>query len=809
MNRKAGKGYPRWKRIVLMMLAALVLLRIGYIFFHDEIGKREYSLSQYDLSDATVLPCQNLSQTFWATQNRLSSLELILWGEPEGDPGAVNVTLSRGEAVIYQAKISNVSINNGAWKKLFVNAPLIPGEEYCITLNASEDSLAMPHAVIAQAGASPEVIASYIGDQPLEGHIALNYFYQDDGDSLDKMVVAALWVLLYLMTWWLIHHVEKIIAAVARGKQRWTAHPEGGILAYLFELLGALLIISVSGVPFQKMTEILLYAISIAAMIDRQAKQTFVQRMTDRPWKKVTLILLYFYAAFALVGQRIWVYPLNAKLTAEKVFVYLATVLWFVPVINSLFFYLAKFTEKAFQPRKRYSTWQFIALSVCFLLLSAALNLFANNPGISSTDTYVTMLEYAHQPYGNSNWHPAFYVLVLRAILKIWDATYAVIFFQYFFWTYVVCELLLYLRQKGLSDGLLLGLALLCGVNAGNFVQLNTIWKDIPYTLSLLWAFTILAKLGIDFDAYKRKWYIYLEFIAALVGIYFYRHNGIVPFLFIVASVFLFLRKSWKGVAAVILSIAMVALIQGPVYHHFDVKGTGNGGLYHGLGQDILGVYYAGGEVSEETLQMIIEMTEGDNAEYDYNPTWSNQSYVVDVAPSRFILLYMDAFVKNPVLMTRAILDREDALWDIYQGQDTKLGCVNYTDTLDGIGAWNDYYPAHEERSISPAIREATAYTATAQWLNAIEWRSGLLLLLSLVMILFLLYSVGKGKHLLMLLPLIGQILSLLLSTGWADFRYFWPVNLFGFFLLPLVAVIVQRKGNIEKLKEKEDGEKR
>ena len=60
-----------------------------------------------------------------------------------------------------------------------------------------------------------------------------------------------------------------------------------------------------------------------------------------------------------------------------------------------------------------------------------------------------------------------------------------------------------------------MAVAIFSGVNAGNFLHLNTIWKDIPYTISLLWVLVILAKLSLDFEQYKGKWSVYMELVIA------------------------------------------------------------------------------------------------------------------------------------------------------------------------------------------------------------------------------------------------------------------------------------------------------
>ena len=185
------------------------------------------------------------------------------------------------------------------------------------------------------------------------------------------------------------------------------------------------------------------------------------------------------------------------------------------------------------------------------------------------------------------------------------------------------------------------------------------------------------------------------------------------------------------------------------------------------------------------------------NAEYTYTPTWSYQSYALDVEASKFIINYIDTFIKNPILMCRAIIDREDAVWDIYAGQDSVLGCVNYTGTMDyapGYEAWNEYYKPRHYVSLYTEAQAASAYTASSQWISAIEWRCGLFTLIGIISIIFLFFITKNWKYLLLYIPTIGHIMSLLLSTGWSDFRYFWPLNLLNIALFFLVLIITKKE---------------
>lgn len=781
----------KWKRILFIMIAVLVTVRIVYICARSEVDKQYYTSGSYDLSSAEEIPCQNISETFTCGKNHLNSLELLFNNIVDNGTSAT-LDIWNGDMLFYQAKVSLNKDDNGKWKKVYVNAVTQENTAYTLVLNANQGGEQIP-TVFAVETAADEVLSSYSGDTAINGSIAIRFGYLRMPYALDLLSVIALWIIFAAAAYYVLLYWEQIADIFKKGYAYAAASVRPDILISILEILAAIIIINCSGIEFQPPTRVILYAISFIAAVKVETKASYIQELANTPAKKVFLYILYAYAAFALVGQRLFIYPLTVKLTVAGIFVYGVTIFWFIPVINTLLVFMDAAWKRWFCNRLKMKTAKFVMLCALVLLLPAVYCLIAYNPGISSWDTLVTMARGAHHLHGIGDWHPAFYNMVLRAIQKISDTTYAVIAVQYFFWAYVMIELLLFLRKKGMKENILLCVAAFFGFNAGNFLHINTIWKDIPYALSLLWAAIILAKISIDSEEYRHKWFVYLEFVVSMVGICLYRHNGVVPFVLIAAVLPIVLRKNKKVWGAVAAAIAVVLIIQGPVYRHFDVEKNGNTGIYTGLGQDILGVYYAGGEVSENTLEMITMMTASNNAEYAYTPTWSGIAYHVDVTPRQFIANYIDTFLKNPVTMVRAVIAREDALWDIYSGQDTILDCVDAHGTKDYEPDWRAYYPARYYVSLYPVMEAATAYTAKSQWISAIEWRGGLLTLLGLVSIIFVIFKRGIKKYLLVLTPVLGQILSLLLSTGWADFRYFWPLNLMNPALILIVMVIVRQ----------------
>ena len=780
----------KWKKIVFLTVVVLVAVRILYIGVRGEVDKEYYTSSVYELSEAEEIPCQEISETFVSDQDRLNSLELIFGNIADDRAGAVILGLYNGDELIYQTNVSLRNVNNREWTKIFVNAKIQSGTQYTITLNANEDCTQIPTVLVVE-NAAEEILQTYQHGTIVDGNVAVNFGYLRLPGIYDRLSVISLWVIFTLAVFAALYYFERIGAGLQKGYAFAVKSVRPDVLIAAAEVLAGMIIINSSGIDFQGPTKVIIYAISLISVADYGSKRNFMKQLSDRPVKRVFLYLLYFYAAFALVGQRILIYPLTLHVTAAGLFVLLIAVLWFVPVVDSFIYYLDLASRHSFCKSQKMKMFVFVLLCTLILLLPAFYNLIANNPGISSRDTLASMVTNARQLRGMYDWHPAFYCMVLRAIEEVWNSTYAVILVQYFFWAYVMDELFLFLRKRGVREGLLIGAAVFCGFNAANVLHLNTIWKDIPYTLSLLWAFVILAKLSMNYEEYRHKWYIYLEFIVSIVGIYLYRKNGVVSFIMIAAAVIIVLRKNVKVWISLAAALAVIFTVTGPVYDYLEVEDPGRRGIYIGLGQDVLGVYYAGGEISEETLQMINMMTEYNNAEYAYTPTESIAAYEVDVTPVEFIKNYIDTFVKNPVTMIRAVIAREDALWNIFQGQDARLGCVNSYGTMDGNAQWNQYYPERQYVSLYTSMSELTDYTADSQWISAIVWRSGVFTLAGLMAVAFAVFRKGPDRYLLVLTPIAGHIMSLLLSTGWSDFRYYWPLNLLNlaFLLVVLTAV--------------------
>lgn len=786
------------KKIILIIVSIIIFVRIGYIMILGEVDREYYTPFTYDLTDVSVVSCAGATQVFRSDKGRLNSLEMVFSNVADDKVGEIELQILSEEELIYQTGISLYNVENWEWVKIYVNAELSPEKEYKIVFTPTENCTQIPNLLVVKKGCPEEIIGSKSNDNYIEGEFVINYGYLEEADFLDRIITSSLWIWLWLGVYGVIYYQKRIRKALLNLYTCIENYIRKDVFVPLLELVLCAIILENSLIEFTASTKIIFYVISFLAIIRYSEKREYALDISDTWWKKGLIYLLYLYAAFSLVGQRIWIYPLTLKITISGIFVFLCTVIWVIPIINSGLYYLEKLSTHSFSNSDRLKTGSFVFICISLLIFPAVYNLYANNPGISSEDTVTCLVQNAHHLHGMNNWHPPFYCMILGLIIKIWDSTYAIIIAHYLFWVYVIIELIILLRKMKIKESILIIVTVLFGFNTANIIHLNSIFKDIPYTVSLLWSLIIIAKLAIYYDEYKYKWYIYLELIVALVGVYFYRKNGMVSCIIMLGALITVLRKNIKVWAAGIISIMLILMINGPIYRYFEVQDLGKYGMYIGLSQDILGVYYSGGEVSEDTLQMINVMTNYNNSEYKYNPTFSFQAYGLEVEIKEFIINYIDTFVKNPITMARAIIAREDLLWNIFQGEDANIGAVNYTNTMDGRDPlWNEYYPARKYVSLYPQAQAFVQFTVESQWISVLIWRGGLFTLLGLTVVVLLIVKKGIDKYLLIVTPSIGHILGLLLSTGWSDIRYYWPLNLLNMTIILLgLLVINQEKEN-------------
>ncbi len=535
--------------------------------------------------------------------------------------------------------------------------------------------------------------------------------------------------------------------------------------------------------------------------------------------KKILFCVLCLYSAFTLVGNRAVVYPIeNIMSLKDCAEVFLAFV-WSVQAELTVFYLIDILIRKAVRDSKedgKVGNQVVFGVLVFFsCMVPLTLTLIAFNPGISDSDMSYSLYFAKHLDYC-IDWFPPFYYMFLRAVITVVDSVYAIVITQYLFYTFVITEAAFLLRQFKVKDGFIILIVLLLSFNPANMLQLTWMCKDALYLCSLLWLTIILSRISLDMP-YKKPYapLLYMELVMALVGTFFFRKNGIIPAIIVILALLILCIKKKSLLLPCIISLALIVLVQCVVYPAFHVRDyrddpSKQGDAYIGLGQDLRGVYFSGGDISQETLDIVEQLNEDEL--YPYNVTYyGNWKADLKVEFGQFIRCYLDTFIKNPIRVINAVFCRNDAIWSIYHGDFGDVALINFYGKADGttVGGgnhiidvngnrvtekWNDYAPARRENVLTGIVSKYTDLSAEHDICKVILWRSGLHVWV--LMAAAVLLIIKKKNLILPYLVIIGQVISLLLACGWSVFRYYWPINVVSVFLILVSALKAYETGN-------------
>ncbi len=99
-----------------------------------------------------------------------------------------------------------------------------------------------------------------------------------------------------------------------------------------------------------------------------------------------------------------------------------------------------------------------------------------------------------------------------------------------------------------------------------------TVWKDVPFTLAIVWLFLELLAVAAVGVAHLEQHPVRFGFILALVWLF--RHNGLLTVLGILALLYLAHRRRLPWLRIVGTAAAVVFMVTGPLYWLYDVDRT-------------------------------------------------------------------------------------------------------------------------------------------------------------------------------------------------------------------------------------------
>lgn len=388
--------------------------------------------------------------------------------------------------------------------------------------------------------------------------------------------------------------------------------------------------------------------------------------------------------------------------------------------------------------------------------------------------------------------HPAAHTLLVKGIINITQGVFGVALFQTIILSLFMASIFSYLYYIGIQPKVLLLLGVFTALCINNGIYTTILWKDVLYTYSLMFLCYLIYRIQTDISKKVRIANIII-FICILSSIYLFRHNGIVSVLFAITYLLYISikRKNLQYVIIIAGSIAIIALVKGPIYELFEVDNTGNITNSSATSTPLLhGLVYAEieGKISDEAKEMLESIMLKEEWDLCYNPYSFNELYMTKLAYENNVtqkileiglINVLECYVKTlPTGFWQLIQDRltgTDLLWNVFRDRGYNWRVANDSYEIGVVS--NDFGLYRHDNWITNILKQIMQFTADNQVLDAIFWRSGIWLLILGNFVCYLLIT-EKKTLLVITIPCIGNTLSLLLSMGCQDYRYVYYMGL-------------------------------
>lgn len=435
-----------------------------------------------------------------------------------------------------------------------------------------------------------------------------------------------------------------------------------------------------------------------------------------------------------------------------------------------------------------------IMVAVCVGL--CMLCVYAFNPAITSMDS-LDCLNYAYHlgegPIPNG--HPVFYLLLLRFFSSINGNLQFLILVQAVYYALVYTCGMNTLVQIGVPKKVCAGIYLLAGIGFNTIIQLATLWKDIPFATSFLWLTILLVQMCARPEKYAKcvSWYVQYAVSAILTGLI--RHNGLLPVIATLVLSLLLLREKKRLLVATLAVCLAITVISGPVYSRYQVYDV-PGLKFYAMANDIMNVYYfEGGD--DKFMQVVNDVTDGDPENFNYNPYYTKvaRNNMDHYSIPEFLDIYLYTWLHYPKTMLRGFLARNSVIWSIGRAFGEERGCVNYLGEYRNPDL-GEPYPERVPNAATEIVTKISEKLTSNGMIYTFYWKTAIYNLLMVIGLLFILLRYRRNflSMALPFVPIAVNVFALLMTSGWPDYRYYWPSFLTASMLLPYTAIVLAEK---------------
>ncbi len=398
-------------------------------------------------------------------------------------------------------------------------------------------------------------------------------------------------------------------------------------------------------------------------------------------------------------------------------------------------------------------------------------------PGLMTSDSITQWKQM--MTFQLDDWHPVFHTLVNWLITRVWFSPAAVALFQILFLSAIFSLSMVLLEEMGVPKRLLFAAAIIFALSPVNGMLTISLWKDIPYSTSLLWLTTIYLKVfhtGGKWLNSKRNLGI---LCSVLISTAMLRHNGLIPAALSLLGLALFYKPMWKRTVAVAaITIVAVMIIKGPLYSALEVTHTRSIQSMVSPLLQVGAIVRSNGKITPGEKAFLSKLMPMESWRKGYNPY--NVTGLVsklntsefNANKNQFIKTWFSMASRNPMIALRAYALRTSVIWRISRPSGSYITTSAKSIIANPLGLRTSPILPGFYRTLSEAVR-----TSESRLFDWFFWRPAIYLY-AIVFFGFILYLKHGYKALLLPLPVLANAAGLLAVTTSPSTRYFYSAML-------------------------------
>ncbi|MGZ8786071.1 MAG: DUF6020 family protein, partial [Acidimicrobiia bacterium] len=192
-------------------------------------------------------------------------------------------------------------------------------------------------------------------------------------------------------------------------------------------------------------------------------------------------------------------------------------------------------------------------------------------PGFMSSDSIDQLGQV--ERFSFSSHHPVIHTYTMWLLMRIWDSPGFVTLLQVMILAALLGLTARRLVQAGVPSWLAVGTVWVVSALPAVGSTTVAIWKDVPFTLALLWVFTEFLAMGRDPADFWSSRTGPLRLGTGLALVWLFRANGFITVALILVALAIGFRHRWRGLAKTVAVLAVVVvLIQNGLYQLLPVQ---------------------------------------------------------------------------------------------------------------------------------------------------------------------------------------------------------------------------------------------